>query len=216
MFEKSKDLTGKKFGKLTPLRRDGKSGRSVTWLCLCECGNEKIVRGSNLTAKIKPVSSCGCALGYEDLTGRRFGCWSVLERRGNDASRSARWLCRCDCGEETLVSSDALRHGKSGSCGCVVRTQSGDSGSPEYAAWNAAIHRCHNPQTGNYADYGGRGISVCDAWRESYAAFLSHIGRRPSSRHSLDRIDNDGHYEPGNVRWATKKQQLGNRRNSRR
>lgn len=83
---------------------------------------------------------------------------------------------------------------------------------PEWRAWCAARQRCHNPNCSSYANYGGRGIQMCDAWRESFELFYAHIGPKPSPMHSLDRIDNDGHYEPGNVRWATKTEQARNQR----
>lgn len=186
------------------------------WVFRCDCGNEKTIRACNVKAKVNPTTSCGCALGYEDLTGRRFGRWEVMARRGNDNYRNARWLCRCDCGIQSLVSSDALRSGQSKSCGCIVKTQMGDSGSPEYAAWGAMIRRCHNPSDPHFVNYGARGICVCDEWRGSYAAFLAHVGRRPSELHSIDRVNNDGNYEPGNMRWATRSQQNSNTRRNKR
>lgn len=85
---------------------------------------------------------------------------------------------------------------------------------PEYTAWESMIRRCHSSGWKRYADYGGRGIRVCDRWRSSFVAFYESIGPRPSALHSLDRIDNDGHYEPSNVRWATRAQQMRNRRNT--
>ena len=84
-------------------------------------------------------------------------------------------------------------------------------GTPEYAAWAAMNYRCHNPNAKQFYRYGARGISVCREWRQSFEAFFDHIGPRPSSTHSLDRLDNDAHYQPGNVRWATPQQQTNNR-----
>lgn len=86
---------------------------------------------------------------------------------------------------------------------------------PEYVAWQSMKSRCGNPQAQNYRHYGGRGIEVCQRWQESFEAFLADMGERPSPKHSLDRIDNDGNYEPGNCRWATQKTQLTNRRTGR-
>lgn len=89
------------------------------------------------------------------------------------------------------------------------------SDAAEYHAWESMVQRCTNPKHPNYADYGGRGVRVCEEWRNSSAAFLAYVGKRPSSRHSLDRVNNDGNYEPGNVRWVTWSTQVRNRRISR-
>ena len=89
------------------------------------------------------------------------------------------------------------------------------SRTPEYLAWNSMRHRCHNPRRKDFANYGGRGIVVCEKWREDFSAFLKDVGKRPSRKHTLDRIRNDKNYEPGNVRWATRKDQARNRRSNR-
>lgn len=87
---------------------------------------------------------------------------------------------------------------------------------PEYEAWKNMIRRCSDPRVRGWPNYGGRGIAVCAEWRQSFAAFLAHIGPRPTNQHSLDRIKNDGNYEPGNVRWATQAEQVCNRHHFRR
>jgi hypothetical protein len=83
---------------------------------------------------------------------------------------------------------------------------------PEYRTWGEIIQRCENPKRVNFKFYGGRGIKMCDEWRQSFPTFLAHVGRRPSPQHSIDRIDSNGNYEPGNVRWATVSEQIKNRR----
>jgi hypothetical protein len=122
-------------------------------------------------------------------------------------------LCRCVCGNEREVFIGALRAGASSSCGCQTRKRThGMSYIPEYKLWTAMISRCHYPKHKHFKNYGGRGIRVCDAWRESFETFLADVGRRPEPGMTLDRRDNDGHYEPGNVRWATRSEQMLNTR----
>jgi hypothetical protein len=155
-----------------------------------------------------------------DLTGLRFGRVVVLARAGRvGVRRDARWRCRCDCGTETVIRADRLRDGTTRSCGCLHRPH-GEAhgrgvlpGTVEYRTWEDMITRCTNPRTKGWPHYGGRGITVCDRWRDRFAAFLADMGRRPSPAHSLDRFpNNDGNYEPGNCRWATWSEQMRNRR----
>jgi hypothetical protein len=164
-----------------------------------------------------------------DLTGRRFGRLTVLGRVPGQPGRVS-WLCACDCGGIAISLSNNLARGDSQSCGCLrseqiserafarnkARITHGLSKTPEYAAWWAMRERCQNPEHPAYEHYGGRGISVCKEWAESFETFFAYVGRRPSDEHSLDRINNDGNYEPGNVRWATIDVQNSNKRYPRR
>lgn len=156
-----------------------------------------------------------------DLTGRTFGQLTVV---GLSERRKYRgqfyWDCMCTCGTETTVLGRDLRKGHTKSCGCrrllnVTSLTHGQSGSPEYVAWLSMKNRCYVPSTTHYRFYGGRGITVCDSWRDSFETFLADIGPRPSPKHSLDRIDSDGNYEPSNVRWALFSVQANNRRRTR-
>lgn len=150
---------------------------------------------------------------FIDLSGKQFNCWTVLHEVSHPGS-SAYWLCRCKCGRERVIRGDTLRNGTSRMCDHCKNMFHGMDGTPEYRAWIGMISRCNDPSVPCYSKYGGRGICVCQRWM-SFQHFLSDMGTRPSPQHSIDRIDNDGNYEPGNCRWATKKQQSRNIRSNR-
>jgi hypothetical protein len=166
-----------------------------------------------------------------DITGQRFGrlvAIEIIARPGNTT-----WRCKCDCGGESTSGGSDLRSGRVESCGCIRReraatvlaklnTRHGLSkagpngrGTPEYAAWARMRRRCETPTDRVYRHYGGRGITVCQRWRESFEAFLADMGPRPGSNLSLDRLDVNGNYEPGNCRWATQSEQMRNTRRNR-
>ena len=153
----------------------------------------------------------------KDRTGQRFGRLVALRccGVGNDG---ALWECICDCGKITWVRGTCLARGTTQSCRCLEmesRLKHGQRGTPEYRSWAAAKTRCYNPAYSKYPRYGGRGIVMCERWRDSFARFFEDMGRRPSKRHTLDRRNNDGNYEPGNCRWATPKQQAKNKTHGR-
>lgn len=161
----------------------------------------------------------------EEMVGRRFDRWTVLARVANNPRGHTRWLCRCDCGTEKEVLADSLRSGKSKSCGCLLGEilaernaalsthgfTRGEKRDPVYVAWTGMKSRCAEASL-VWRNYGARGITVCPEWVESFEAFYAHVGDHPGPEYSLDRIDNDRGYEPGNVRWATAEEQARNRR----
>lgn len=154
--------------------------------------------------------------------GDRFGRLTTLRSIGQIGSgRHVFWRCVCSCRNRKDVRIDHLFHGRVRSCGCLCIERAGKlnfkhglHGTSEYNVWKMMKQRCHNPKHENYRYYGRRGIFVCSRWRSSFRRFLLDVGSRPSMLHTLDRIDNSKGYKPGNVRWATKQEQLRNTRSN--
>ncbi len=157
---------------------------------------------------------------FINLKGTRFGNVVAIDISHRQKG-SVYWNCQCDCGNKIKVAGGTLRYRGNISCGCnkgkkiseklsTHKESYGEGQTPEYRAWNSMKRRCYNPKAHAFHRYGGKGVSVCDKWLNSYENFLEDMGRRPSELHSLDRINGDRDYSKENCRWADKKEQARN------
>lgn len=156
------------------------------------------------------------------VAGRKYGRLTVLKKASDSRFGHPRHRCRCTCGRTCVVQDSNLKSGNTRSCGClqreIVRIASvthGASYTPEHVAWRSMIARCTIPSSTSFRYYGGRGIKVCKHWLRSFLAFLASVGRRPSAKHSLERLDNNKGYFPSNVKWTLRSLQSTNRRSCR-
>lgn len=220
------DLTGKRFGRYTVLSHV----RGQYWLCRCDCGTEKTLCSTNFT-KSKEAMCLDCTNKSRiiDLTGQRFGSWTVISH-----VKSKSWLCRCDCGTEAICSANNLKSGGSTKCRkCYDLKRSTKHGhcpkgqwSPTYQTWASMKHRCNGRGTVSSEHYGDAGIRVCQGWQDSFELFLSQMGERTTQYLSIDRANTDEstrHYSCGqceeckkngwvfHCRWATQSEQMLNR-----
>ncbi len=163
-------------------------------------------------------------MALDDKAGRQFGDLVAQWPVGRTRQKVVVWLCVCKCGQLKLARSLALNFGTIKSCGCsctksivlgrllgLSERGHGRKHTPEYRSWEKMLSRCTNPHNNRFELYAGRGITVCDRWRHSFELFLADMGKRPRGT-SIERIENDGNYEPGNCKWATPKEQISNRR----
>ena len=224
---KLKNLIGQKFGRLLVVDRaeNDEYGRAM-WICSCDCGNQEliIVRSQHLIRG--SIKSCGClSREREDLTGQRFHKLVVLSSAQDhikpNGYRVAQWNCKCDCGNLTVVDGTSLKNGHTKSCGCLQGDHHMDSShidgrSRLYRIWQNMKQRCYNPNNDNFQNYGGRGVLVCDDWKESYIKFKTWaLNNGYQDTLSLDRIDVNGNYDPLNCRWSTVVEQANNTRTNR-
>jgi hypothetical protein len=163
---------------------------------------------------------------FIDFSGLRFGRWTVLSRASDYLPGVPQWLCLCSCGTKGVVRANILKSGQSQSCGCYMRERSrqlliertrthGLTDTPTHDTWCNMRARCEKPSASGYAKYGAKGIRVCERWQR-FENFLVDMGERPSPKHTIERKNSRGNYEPDNCVWATMKQQQNNRTNNRR
>lgn len=218
-------LTNIIYGRWTVKSFSHRKGSHYFYNCLCLCGVFKKVDISGLRSGRS--KSCGCLAkeisreqgkkSFKDISGKIFGKLLVLKRSENNIPKLVRYICKCDCGNIREVSSSNLKYGHTKSCGCLAKTihiKHHMYNHPIYKVYFSMKSRCHNKKNKRYKNYGGRGIVMCDEWKDSFEQFYKDMGPKPSPKHSIDRINNNGNYCKENCKWSTREQQDSNKTNN--
>lgn len=213
------DLTGEKFDMLTVIERAENIGKRTQWVCKCDCGNVVTVKTEYLKGKVK-LKSCGCIYGERDLSGMQFGRLTVIQEHGSKRQKRF-WLCKCECGNITIVSTDCLKSGHIKSCGCfrkdklIERNQKhGLSKSRIYHIWLSMKERCYSKNSKSFCDYGARGISICDDWKVFDNFYKWAIANGYDDTLTIERVNVNDSYCPENCTWIPKADQAKNTRRS--
>ncbi|HXB11347.1 MAG TPA: hypothetical protein VNZ45_05130 [Bacteroidia bacterium] len=210
-------MIGNKMGKWLVLREvkvpQARTARFKHFECQCECGTIKTVRADGLrngrSSQCRECSEKERFIDTESYIGKQFGKLKVISVAENHKNGQRRLLCECECGEQKIITASRLKIRKPQSCHLCNVVKHGYENTPTYDTWRCMRARCTRETNDNYMNYGGRGIKVCDRWND-FNNFLEDMGERPPGL-QLDRIDNDGNYEPGNCRWVTPKENSNNR-----
>lgn len=215
-------LENKKFNMITVLHEDfsypKQSGKEARYICKCDCGKIFTCKKSSIVHE--KSYSCGCKKRlYNDFTNSRFGKLLALKPMGLNSHREMTWLCRCDCGKETITNAYSLKTGMTKSCGCLRTAKRinamcyKENYKHLHEIYTNMKTRCYNDKTEQYENYGGRGIIVCDEWLNSFKMFYDWaISNGYNKNLTLDRQNNDSNYNPNNCRWVNKTVQANNRR----
>jgi hypothetical protein len=225
-----KDINiGDRFGNYVVCSLPFRENKQTVVDCICDCGEKRTVRVQGLKNGTKSCRASCHQIEIKFEIGSRFGRLvvigeerKIINSKVKDKKISKRYIkCICDCGNETSVYAGSLTNGCSTSCGCFSlefqrqsKTTHGKTSSSEYNTWMGIRGRCLNQNNDAYDDYGGRGISVCKKWM-TFEGFYEDMGDKPGPKYSIDRVDNNGNYCKENCRWATRTQQVRNRRNTR-
>ena len=209
---------------LKEVRKDQKTELVIG--IVCDCGGKKTTRGSSLRAG--KVKSCGCLqkqyseshTTMKDMVGQKFGRLFVIKAVAERTKcGEVKYLCKCDCGNEKIIVGTSIRNGSTKSCGCILSEETakrakthGQSKTRLYRIWHGMLDRCNNHNRHEYMYYGGRGITVCDEWMEFEPFYKWAMSHGYAYDLTIDRINNDGNYEPNNCRWVTMKEQAKNKR----
>lgn len=210
------EMVGKSFQNWNVVEYVGtNSGGNSIYRCRCKCGHVGIRPGTVLRLmKTRGCKSCAGKRRIKDMTGKRFGSWTILRFDSIGQDGKAKWLCRCDCGSEHSVIGKDIRSGKSTKCVSCGATDHGLCRESVYRVHINMLDRCENKNNDAYKRYGGRGISVCDAWHDVTVFYNWCMSNGWKKGLQIDRIDNDGNYEPANCRFVTPKQNCRNRVNT--